>query len=301
MQVCFVDQSSLSFLDQLFAYWLRHISLAWCIIIVCSHGGSSAAATGVPLLGMNFAQRCCTVQQHGLNYTAAEKRVKYNVWDVFTSTDDLYVYCDLCWLQDWHKSCFSCASCHKTLEIGKLSDRDGEIYCRGKVVVWLVFGRVLEHNQSESVGHHWFLLWHPTCRPPLNCGTSLRLFSTRDLKRHSCFASQKHFGQLDTCIILIYVVGNAVSSYCLVFIGQWLARLPYGINWLQSMCLSVNILSSASWGGLSSSLMHCLSEALPGMTGMRKFKWRISPERWMYAEKYWRTLKGTFVHSERTL
>lgn len=33
--------------------------------------------------------------------------------------------------KDWHKSCFTCASCKKTLEIGKVSDREGEIYCKG--------------------------------------------------------------------------------------------------------------------------------------------------------------------------
>lgn len=31
----------------------------------------------------------------------------------------------------WHKSCFSCATCGKKLDSTTVSDKDGEIYCKG--------------------------------------------------------------------------------------------------------------------------------------------------------------------------
>ena len=34
-------------------------------------------------------------------------------------------------LQEWHKTCFNCASCHKSLDSTTVSDNEGEIYCKG--------------------------------------------------------------------------------------------------------------------------------------------------------------------------
>ncbi|XP_041472445.1 cysteine and glycine-rich protein 1-like [Lytechinus variegatus] len=32
--------------------------------------------------------------------------------------------------QSWHKSCFSCESCKKSLDSNTVSDKDGKIYCK---------------------------------------------------------------------------------------------------------------------------------------------------------------------------
>jgi len=32
--------------------------------------------------------------------------------------------------KDYHKACFKCKGCNKTLEVGKFSDRDDQIYCK---------------------------------------------------------------------------------------------------------------------------------------------------------------------------
>ena len=34
-------------------------------------------------------------------------------------------------LQNWHRSCFNCEKCHKSLDSTTLNDKDGEIYCKG--------------------------------------------------------------------------------------------------------------------------------------------------------------------------
>lgn len=40
-------------------------------------------------------------------------------------------------LQSWHKGCFNCSSCRKKLDSTTVCDKDGEIYCKGKIyVVW---------------------------------------------------------------------------------------------------------------------------------------------------------------------
>jgi cysteine/glycine-rich protein len=33
--------------------------------------------------------------------------------------------------RNWHKSCFNCVQCHKSLDSTSLNDKDGEIYCKG--------------------------------------------------------------------------------------------------------------------------------------------------------------------------
>jgi len=33
--------------------------------------------------------------------------------------------------RDWHKACFNCATCHKSLDSTTLNDKDGDIYCKG--------------------------------------------------------------------------------------------------------------------------------------------------------------------------
>uniref|UniRef100_A0A672S8I7 Cysteine and glycine-rich protein 1 n=1 Tax=Sinocyclocheilus grahami TaxID=75366 RepID=A0A672S8I7_SINGR len=33
----------------------------------------------------------------------------------------------------WHRGCFRCAKCGKGLESTTLADKDGEIYCKGRV------------------------------------------------------------------------------------------------------------------------------------------------------------------------
>lgn len=35
-------------------------------------------------------------------------------------------------LQPWHKNCFRCAKCGKSLESTTQTEKDGEIYCKGK-------------------------------------------------------------------------------------------------------------------------------------------------------------------------
>ena len=33
--------------------------------------------------------------------------------------------------QEWHKACFNCASCHKSLDSTTVSDNEGQVYCKG--------------------------------------------------------------------------------------------------------------------------------------------------------------------------
>lgn len=35
--------------------------------------------------------------------------------------------------QPWHKNCFRCAKCGKSLESTTLTEKEGEIYCKGKI------------------------------------------------------------------------------------------------------------------------------------------------------------------------
>jgi len=35
------------------------------------------------------------------------------------------------YLQNWHRSCFNCEKCHKSLDSTTLNDKDGQIYCKG--------------------------------------------------------------------------------------------------------------------------------------------------------------------------
>lgn len=37
-----------------------------------------------------------------------------------------------CLLQPWHKNCFRCAKCGKSLESTTQTEKDGEIYCKGQ-------------------------------------------------------------------------------------------------------------------------------------------------------------------------
>lgn len=34
--------------------------------------------------------------------------------------------------QPWHKTCFRCAICGKSLESTNVTDKDGELYCKGE-------------------------------------------------------------------------------------------------------------------------------------------------------------------------
>ncbi|XP_074180976.1 cysteine and glycine-rich protein 2-like, partial [Rhinolophus sinicus] len=37
----------------------------------------------------------------------------------------------ICVFQPWHKNCFRCAKCGKSLESTTLTEKEGEIYCKG--------------------------------------------------------------------------------------------------------------------------------------------------------------------------
>lgn len=37
-----------------------------------------------------------------------------------------------CAPQPWHKTCFRCAICGKSLESTNVTDKDGELYCKGE-------------------------------------------------------------------------------------------------------------------------------------------------------------------------
>lgn len=49
--------------------------------------------------------------------------------------------------QPWHKNCFRCAKCGKSLESTTLTEKEGEIYCKGeernKDHLFMVQGNVL--------------------------------------------------------------------------------------------------------------------------------------------------------------
>lgn len=44
--------------------------------------------------------------------------------------------------QPWHKNCFRCAKCGKSLESTTLTEKEGEIYCKGKInfSYWCPYG-----------------------------------------------------------------------------------------------------------------------------------------------------------------
>lgn len=54
--------------------------------------------------------------------------------------------------QSWHKSCFRCAKCGKSLESTTLADKDGEIYCKGEHLLnFLTVCRKLYHVTISNI------------------------------------------------------------------------------------------------------------------------------------------------------
>jgi len=45
----------------------------------------------------------------------------------------------LCVFQPWHKNCFRCAKCGKSLESTTQTEKDGEIYCKGQHYILMQF------------------------------------------------------------------------------------------------------------------------------------------------------------------
>ena len=59
-------------------------------------------------------------------------------------------------VQPWHKTCFRCALCGKSLESTTVTDKDGELYCKGMCVCVCVRGRMHTRqfkHQTHSLKH----------------------------------------------------------------------------------------------------------------------------------------------------
>ena len=92
-------------------------------------------------------------------------------------------------LQPWHKNCFRCAKCGKSLESTTQTEKDGEIYCKGDTPELPTSPLTLDTNTGGSTVQtcHCFSLTHRfSLREHINSDSTgciscyvIRLFKTQ--------------------------------------------------------------------------------------------------------------------------